>query len=98
MERLLRARNGDAISETKGWHGSSVANWIYLKREIMTYGEVVSANMASTGLLRAVEGSIFSYNGYGRLMKGYGSVGEKGPAYFDQLHYSRAVIVQGEGI
>lgn len=95
---IYSARNGDAISETKGWHGSSVANWIYLKREIMTYGEVVSANMASTGLLRAVEGSIFSYNGYGRLMKGYGSVGEKGPAYFDQLHYSRAVIVQGEGI
>ena len=95
---IYSAKNGDAISETKGWHGSSVTNWIYLGVNIPTYSEVVDDNMAKTGLLRAVGGSIFSYNGYGRLMKGYGSVGEKGPAYFDQLHYSRAVIVQGEGI
>lgn len=45
-------RIGDAITETKGWHGSTKSNW-------MTYGH-------TSGLLRAYSGSIFSYEGSSR--------------------------------
>ena len=45
------AKNGDAISETAGWHGSGASTWI-------------ETNFSS-GLLRAYSGSIFSYYGKG---------------------------------
>ena len=44
------AKNGDAISETAGWHGSGASNWMNKDTEC--------------GLLRAYSGSIFSYCGY----------------------------------
>ena len=44
-------KNGDAISETAGWHGSGASTWI-------------ETNFSS-GLLRAYSGSIFSYYGKG---------------------------------
>lgn len=42
-------KNGDAIAETKGWHGSTNSTWF---RESGDY------------LLRSCSGSLFSYNGY----------------------------------
>lgn len=44
-------RNGDAITETRGWHGSWTSTWIY--------------DIDASGLVRAGSGSIFSYDGKG---------------------------------
>lgn len=43
------AKAGDAISETRGWHGSGSSNWIY--------------NNSDRSIPRACYGSIFSYDG-----------------------------------
>lgn len=45
----FQAKNGDAILETKGWHGSSESSWLY--------------NYTGSSLLRSYAGSLFSYNG-----------------------------------
>ena len=69
------AKIGDAISETSGWHGGN-AGWL--------------SNNTTSGLLRAVSGSIFSYDGYG------GSNGN-GASYITK-HPTRAVVVIGNGL
>lgn len=48
-------RNGDAITETYGWHGSNVNKWL---------SEYDIEN--ACGLLRAYSSSIFDYDGYRR--------------------------------
>ena len=76
-------RNGDAITETYGWYGSNDSEWLS--------GNVVETNAA---LIRA-RTSIFDYYGYG----GSSNFGfNPGAAYWGKAYYSRAVIVQGEGI
>lgn len=53
------AKLGDAITETKGWHGSEIFTWI---------GADNYSSTSWNGLLRSYETSLFSY--YGRLWKG----------------------------
>ena len=45
------AKNGDAIGETAGWHGSGASRWLNTDPK--------------SGLVRAYSGSIFSYYGFG---------------------------------
>ena len=69
---------GDAITETKGWHGSETSEWLW-------------NNGSKSSLLRAYEGSLFSY---------YGKSGHHATAYDASLNMpwsSRAVIVVGNG-
>lgn len=88
------AKDGDAITETEGWHGSTDNTWIH-----NTGG--ISGN-STTGLLRAYKGSIFSYYGYGAnyWYSGSGQGWIPHPAYdafYSKLHPCRAVIVVGKG-
>lgn len=76
-------KSGDAITETIGWHSSSVSKWLY-------YVSGWSYEDKKTpSLLRAVDGSIFSY---------YGEGGRYGYASYSAAYCSRAVIVQGDGV
>lgn len=50
-------RNGDAITETYGWHGSNVNIWLSKDRI-----------ENKCGLLRAYSSSIFDYDGYRRIL------------------------------
>ena len=89
------SRVGDAISETKGWHGSDVSEWISYTRH-RDFGQ---DGTIYTGLLRSYSGSIFSYYGYGGYWGPYASsIDGSGDAYYGKGHTTRAVIVQGEGI
>ena len=81
--------NGDAITETYGWQGSNIYSWLSLEK-----GSVSS----KCGLLRAFSSSIFDYYGYGGYVTPFGHVFNAGEAYCGMVHYSRAVIIQGEGI
>lgn len=72
-------QRGDAIIETKGWHGSLDSTW----------GCQYQSNYNSGGI-RAIAGSIFSYRSYGNR---FGDT-----STLSQGHYTRAVIVSGEGI
>lgn len=47
-------RSGDALTETKGWHGSTKSDFLQFSR----YADITAAV-----LVRAVGGSIFSYSG-----------------------------------
>lgn len=77
-------RNGDAITETYGWHGSRNNAWIS-----GAWPEMYA------GLIRNRGTSIFDYYGYG----GGANYGFKpSEAYWANSYHSRAVIVQGEGI
>lgn len=89
------ARNGDAIAETKGWHGSDSSTWIsYSKHAAFSQDGTVY-----TGLLRSYSGSIFSYYGYGGYWGPYAeNFDNSGDASYVKGHTTRAVIVQGEGI
>ena len=62
------AKNGDAISETAGWHSSS-SKWL--------------DNNVDVGLIRAFNGSIFSYSGYA----------SDNYSYYHLGRHSRAAIV-----
>lgn len=83
-------KSGDAIEETKGWHGSSSSIWLSY------YGYVYSAfNSVELGLLRCYSGSIFSYNGYSARFYNNGDIDTIGDAYYTRNWYSRAAIVVG---
>lgn len=75
-------KSGDAITETIGWHSSSASRWL-------TYDSIFSDDYKTPSLLRAVGGSIFSYYGEGR---------KYGYASYSSAYYSRAVIIQGDGV
>ncbi len=93
------AVKGDAIVETKGWHGSSVSQFICLRMSNQQRDWLVTNYMAKTGLVRSIGGSIFSYDGNCGTVDGNSStISNKGTAYFETVHKTRAVIVQGEGI
>lgn len=77
------AKNGDAISETAGWHSSSSSTWL-------SSGSTEAANRY-LGLLRAIGGSIFSYYGHGNPSTGFGASG----SYYTLNYCSRAAIVVG---
>lgn len=77
------AKRGDAIEETQGWHGSKKSVWLSEPR--------------NSGLIRACDGSLFSYDGYCEWNNYYGGFWT-GEAYNGYKYYSRAVIVSGEGI
>ena len=49
-------KNGDALLETKGWHGSGESNWT---SDSWNMNQAVTF----TGFIRACSGSIFSYSG-----------------------------------
>ena len=77
------AKNGDAISETAGWHGSGASTWLssyknYNPNEI-------------SGLLRAYSGSIFSYYGSSS------TTGTYIDGYYTKPWSTRACIVVGTG-
>lgn len=76
------AKQGDAIAETVGWHGSGASTWISGPHK-----------NERSGLLRACSGSIFSY--YGR---GYEWTYENHDADYVYSWATRAVVVIGEGI
>lgn len=85
---LYEHRNGDALTETSGWHGSGASTWISSQYDADSeYGPLGGA-----GLLRAYSGSIFSYYGCGAL-----SGPKADNAHFKKPWASRAVIVVGEG-
>lgn len=77
------AKYGDAIEETKGWHGSGASAW------------VGGYYTSQAGLLRAYNGSLFSY---------YGTEGNgmypwnRFDANCQKPWATRAVVVIGEGI
>lgn len=50
------AKRGDAIKETKGWHGNKESQWLYCGYYYQEQNNSV--------LVRAYSGSIFSYYGY----------------------------------
>lgn len=84
---------GDAIEETKGWHGSDSSEWI----RFIAKGNIDgNQRFPYAGLLRSYSGSIFSYNGYAGGYTGISYI--KGESYADKLHTTRAVIVQGDGV
>lgn len=56
------AKYGDAIEETKGWHGSGASTWLIANGD---YNGGNNNPNAKSGLLRAYSGSIFSYFGQG---------------------------------
>lgn len=91
--KTYQKKNGDAIAETSGWHGSGSSVWISSQ-----YGDIDSdRHLNRAGLLRSYSGSIFSYNGYaGNEASWFGW--QKSDADYPNLHTTRAVIVQGEGI
>ena len=52
------AKQGDAIVETKGWHGSGTSVWI-----TASGGDGSYKQNANSGVIRSYSGSIFSYYG-----------------------------------
>lgn len=91
-ELTYTAKIGDAVGETKGWHGSGYSQWL------SEYYWTTSSCRAiyNAGLLRAYSGSIFSYYGY---CQRYGEEHRNFyDAYYSKPWYSRAIMVCGEGI
>lgn len=90
------AKNGDAISETAGWHGSTSSQWLYARGNDKSghpYDDY-SGSSNTAGVLRSYAGSIFSYYGCGwdqYLQKPY-------DAYYGQAHPTRCIVIVGEGI
>lgn len=93
-------KNGDAITETSGWHGSSASTWLS-SALTQDYGPGAKYYASSgAGLLRAYSGSIFSYYGYCENYKNGNVAGLASGvqnAFFEKAWASRAVIVIGEG-
>lgn len=86
-----KKRNGDAIEETKAWHGGNNLSWIAAN------GYATSGNTIS-GLLRAYSESIFSYYGNGRY-SGSGAYAQPNMlAGYLAPHPTRCVVITGEGI
>ena len=76
------ARNGDAIGETAGWHGSGASRWL-----------LSEAAMDDSGLLRAYSGSVFSYYGISH----YNGGNDYYCATYTRAWSTRACIVVGTG-
>lgn len=99
---IYNYKNGDAITETNGWHGSKVSTWI---SSTSTLDREPGRNRYNAekgaGLLRTYSGSIFSYYGYSNSceVSNDASDYERGiqDADFSKPWASRAVIVIGEG-
>ena len=97
VDANYEVKAGDAIDETKGWHGSNSSEWI----RFVAYYHNENQIFPYAGLLRSYSGSIFSYNGYAGYYESVpysGTYFRKGESYADKLHTSRAVIVQGDGV
>lgn len=77
--------NGDAISETNGWHGAT-SKWY-------TGGYAADYNYTSA-IVRAYAGSIFSYFANRHI----GNSEAYDDTHFNKPLYSRAAMVCGEGI
>ena len=86
------AKRGDAISETQGWHGSTSSVWGGWSNR---YGSTnPGIYNAYSGLVRSIDGSIFSYTS--RCSSGYyGNLESPCVAACSNQYRSRAVIVQG---
>lgn len=96
IDNTYQYRNGDAITETNGWHGSSSSVWISCSSWHYGYNETRFLNRA--GLLRSYSGSIFSYNAYVGYYDDVFNEWSVSNAYYTNLHTTRAVIVQGDGV
>lgn len=95
------AKSGDAIEETKQWHGSTNNFWIWTKgSRFDNIQDVPAFSNRFCGLLRSYSGSIFSYYGYGynSYYNGVTNVSGPGEANYASQHPTRAVIVVGSGI
>lgn len=80
-----KAKKGDAISETYGWHGSTRSYWLsWLGDTTNPWASRIS------GLLRAYSGSVFSYSG--------SAGGNSTEANGEATHPTRCVVIVGEGI
>ena len=78
------AKSGDAIQETYEWHNASIAaKWA---GDLFEY---------YAGIVRSWEGSIFSYSAY---TVNTGPSGMQGIAMYSNKHYTRAVVVSGQGL
>ena len=93
LEAIYEAKAGDAISETKDWHGGSGSTWISFIAQGNYDG---NQRFPYAGLLRSYSKSIFSYYGYAGGYSNRAFI--KTESYADKLHTTRAVIVQGEGV
>ena len=80
-----KGKRGDALVETSGWHKSS-AGWFYISAHHHQYC------IDRMAWVRATGGGIFSYDGSG------GDDGNSGIASPVAAHYTRAVVVIGEGL
>ena len=96
IDNIYQKKNGDAITETNGWHGSSSSVWISCKS--FSYGEKDTRFFNRAGLLRSYSGSIFSYNAYVGYYDDAFNKWSVSNAYYTNLHTTRAVIVQGDGV
>ena len=97
------AKNGDAIEETKGWHGSETSTWLYSYFYERMNKQYHDRTYLYSGLLRSYSESIFDYYGHGRFWGAYvehmsPEFDTRNDAYFDKEWASRAVVVVGEGI
>lgn len=97
------AKKGDAIMETNGWHGSIENTWLKRVNVWNGYDGVGVCTVNDyAGIVRAYNGSVFSYYGYAADIS-YGGTGKgwyvskQYPAYYEQKHPARASIVVGEG-
>ena len=86
-------QKGDAITETAGWHGSEESDWI--RAPHYYYHAPLNNPNDMNGLLRSSKGSIFSYTGAWST-NATSQVG--GTAHWTYEHYTRAVVVSGQGL
>lgn len=90
QEQNYIQQKGDAVQETKGWHGA-IHSW-GINDAALKYED-------NTGIVRASQESIFSVCSLAECWYGsWGSIHFSGISYWPTEHYSRAVIVSGEGV
>lgn len=87
--------SGDALEETRGWHDSGSS--VYFSYYLDSLGDNNKKLLKCAGLLRSYSGSIFSYNGYAGQYNGIHGW-RSGNSFYTDLHTTRAVIVQGDGV
>ena len=68
MLHHMQQRNGDAISETTGWHGSGNSTWM-------------SNWEGESGVVRATSGSIYSFYARARTNSASGDAGNINQSY-----------------
>ncbi len=90
QEQNYIQQKGDAVQETKGWHGA-IYSWGIRDLNVRYEND--------TGIVRSSEKSIFSVYSLADYRGGsWGSITLTGISYWPTEHYSRAVIVSGEGV